>query len=129
MKYSFDQDARRAMLGAQLRERNGGPLGVMSIDSLEFEVTDVGAARTEWQTLFDPTPQSEPAVWRLGAGPTIRILAGDADRFRRIVIAVRSLPAAIDALRERDLLGATSTDWADLAPTDGAIRFAEASAS
>jgi hypothetical protein len=126
VKYAFDQDARRAMLGSQLRERNGGPLGVMSLQALELEASDVDAARTEWKRLLDPIPESSPGTWTLGNGPRLRLVAGDGNRFRRIIVAVRSLRSAIDALRERDLLGDSSGDYADLAPADGAIRFVEA---
>jgi hypothetical protein len=125
VKYAFDQEARRAQLGAQLRERSGGPLGVMSLRAVELEAADVATARAEWQRLLDPIVDSSPGEWLLGAGPALRIVEGEADRFRRVVVAVHSLGAAIAALRERDLLGESSPDFADLGPSDGAIRFAE----
>jgi hypothetical protein len=125
VKYSFDQDARRAQLGAQLRERNGGPLGVVSLEAIELEAADPASAGRDWQRLLDPIT-AQAGTWRLGAGPELRIVPGDADRARRVVIAVRSLSAAIDALREHDLLGDTSDRFADLKPAGGAIRFVEA---
>jgi hypothetical protein len=125
VKYSFDQDARRAMLGAQLQERSGGPLGVMSLQALELEAADITAARETWKRLLDPAAETD-GTWMLGEGPALRIVEGASDRFRRVIVSVRSLPDATNALRERDLLGEATSSFADLKPADGAIRFVEA---
>jgi hypothetical protein len=125
VKYSFDQDARRGQLGSQLRDRRGGLLGVTHLDSIELEAAEIDEAVADWQHLFEPLEPTEPGLWRLGAGPALRITAGPQDRFRRAIVGVRSLGEAVHAMRERALLGASSARWAELAPADGAIRFVE----
>jgi hypothetical protein len=125
VKYSFDQDARRAQLGTQLSERSGGPLGITSVEAVELESRDPGEAIARWKELLDPNVASPEGVWHPGGGPALRIVQGDVDSFRRAIIGVRSLAAARDALRQRDLLGDSSDSFADLDAADGAIRFVE----
>jgi hypothetical protein len=123
VKYKFDQDARRAMLGSQLRERNGGPLGVRMLSEIEIGARDLTRATDEWQRLFDPIEPVQPAYWELGDGPAIRLIEALDDRMQRLLITVDSLPAAVSVLRERELLAGEGEGWAEIAGFDGAMRL------
>ncbi len=117
VKYAFDQEARRAQLAGQLRERQGGPLGIERAVRVELGVRDVSSAGERWQRFFAPdaaTPQWAPA-----AGPAVQLVEGEADRFERIVIGVPSLEAAVGALRERRMLGEVGDAYADIDFGDG----------
>jgi hypothetical protein len=124
VKYSFDQDARRAQLGQQLRERSGGALGIDSVEAVEIGVRDLNAAGGRWQTLF--APEGSTPQWQPGAGPALRLTESHSDRFERIVFRVRSLPLAVDALRNREILGEVTAAYADvnLGEGDPALRLA-----
>ena len=119
VKYAFDQDARRAQLGGQLRERGGGPLGVQRVAGVEIGVRDVGSAGERWQELF--APDGSPPRWQPGAGPAVRLLAADDDRFERVVLSVQSLAAAEDSLRARGILGEATATYADIDFGDGRL--------
>jgi hypothetical protein len=123
VKYKFDQDARRAMLGSKLRERNGGPLGIRRLDAIEIGARDAGAASARWQALFDPIAPVLPGYWEFYDGPAIRLIEADEDRMLRLIILVESLPAAVAELGARDLLGQEGEGWAEIAGFDGALRL------
>jgi hypothetical protein len=126
VKYGFDQDARRAQLGRQLVEGDGGPLGALGVHAVEVGVRDVAAAMQRWQTLF--APAAGAPRWRLGDGPQFHLVEHDSDAFQRVVLSVASLPQATTALRDRGLLGETSDAWTDMdaGGGGGAIRLAAA---
>ena len=128
VKYKFDQDARRAMLATQLRQRAGGPLGITAPVTIEIGVRDVAAAAERWQTLFDPIRPvgPTPAYWELGDVPAVRLVQATVDAMQRVEIGVVSLPAAVDALRARDLLADEGEGWADITGFDGALRLIQA---
>jgi hypothetical protein len=126
VKYSFDQDARRAQLGQQLREQGGGPLGVTSVLGVEIGVRDMPSADARWQNLF--APDASAPRWHTGSGPEFSLIESEADRFERVVLAVSSLAAAADAARKRDILADATDTYADIDLGDGhrPLRLVEA---
>jgi len=116
-EYADDPAAKRAAWNAQLRERNGGPLGVVALDAVVCGATDLSAARERWQQILGPNsgegdgaltsldPAASRVEWRIGAGPKFRLVAAAKDELVELVMRVESLERARTFLAARDLLG------------------------
>jgi hypothetical protein len=116
-EYADDPAAKRAAWNAQLRERNGGPLGLVTLEALVCGATDLSAARERWEQLLGashavgaatnrPQSSTEPRFeWRLGAGPTLQLVAAAKDELVELVLRVESLERARTFLAARELLG------------------------
>jgi len=128
VKYDRDQDERRVALGGQLADRDGGPLGVLSLDAVELALPDRPNAMAHWRRLLGPPVSETPPSWRLGDGPAVRLVPADSDRAGTLAIRVRSLGRARRVLHERAALGAAGAGWVALATDDGSpgvLRFLE----
>ncbi|MBL8800495.1 MAG: hypothetical protein JNN27_00745 [Planctomycetes bacterium] len=116
-EYADDPAAKRAAWNAQLRERNGGPLGIVALDAVVCGATDLSAARERWEQILGAShtvgaaasrPESSIAPgfeWRLGAGPRLQLVAGAKDELVELALRVESLERARTFLAARELLG------------------------
>ena len=121
-EYADDPAAKRAAWDAQLRERDGGPLGVIALDAVVCGATDLSAARERWEQILGAShavgpaahlPQSSTAPrfeWFLGAGPKLQLVAAAKDELVELVMRVESLERARTFLAARDLLGEARDD-------------------
>ena len=91
-------------LTSQLKEHQGGPLGVQYVKVVEIGYTDPEDAEA-WQTLLAPYRQISPKQWQLSEGPAIRLLKSDIKEIKSVVFIVTSLEAAVQYLKAQDLLG------------------------
>jgi hypothetical protein len=111
-----DAIERRARLRNELLDRRGGPLGLVRVEEVVIGNADLGAANRAWQRLVAPMPESEQGLWRIGDGPAVRLVQAEKTAIQRLVLAVTSLSAARDFLRQRGLLSADSEAELSLLP-------------
>jgi hypothetical protein len=104
-KYNFDVEERRAKFERELQNRHGGPLGVESAVELVIGVKDMTAAVREWGVLLGPVQAGQAAVWRIGSGPAIRLVAAHADQLLLLRVRVKSIDKARAFLKRENLLG------------------------
>jgi len=114
-EYADDPAPKRAAWNAQLRERGGGPLGVVALDAVVCRATDLSAARKRWEQILGACStavngqdhaSTSRFEWRLGSGPAFQLVAGEKDELAELVLRVESLERARTFLAARDLLGA-----------------------
>jgi len=98
------EEARRA-LRDELRERDGGPAGVLSVKEILIGTSDYKATRQRWETLLGATAGEFAGHWQPGAGPAIRVAPAPADGIQSIVIRVAGLDRARRFLQANGLLG------------------------
>lgn len=92
-------DERRLRFDRVLRERDGGPLGVLRVLEVVIAPDRVDEVKAQWTKLLGPTDSGEADLWIVGDGPKIRwVRAGD-PRAENFVIEVKSLSRAAEALR------------------------------
>jgi hypothetical protein len=84
---------------AALAHAGGGRLGVEDFVEVVVGARDPMTAAARWQCLVDPLAPVSPGRWRFPAGPALRIERADEDAVSRVVLAVRSLSRAEEALR------------------------------
>ncbi|MEW5918865.1 MAG: hypothetical protein AB1762_20855 [Gemmatimonadota bacterium] len=94
----------RAAAKADLARRNGGPLGVIAVNEIVLEVTDVVKAAVQWRSLAGSTASESDRRFSFGDGPDIRLVGSERDGIKEIVIGVRSIAAARRFLTDRGLL-------------------------
>ena len=96
----------RAESRALLEERDGGPLGLLGVEELLVESTDLSRSLRAWSAVVPGTrSEGEDIMVEFDQGPRIRIRRGASDRFAGISLLVRSLDDAEDFLESRGLLG------------------------
>jgi hypothetical protein len=95
-------EARRALRDA-LRERDGGPAGIVSVKEILIGASDYKATSRRWLALLGPT--AAELAWQPGGGPAIRFAPAPADGIQSIVIRVASLEGARRFLQANGLLG------------------------
>lgn len=103
VKYNRDQDARWREFESALEQREGGKLGVLGLDEIVVEATDSEAAPERWDRLLAPAPFVS-GRWELESGPAIRLERGREDRLAALMLRVRSVARACDALAALGLL-------------------------
>ncbi len=115
-EYADDQAPKHMASSAQLRERGGGPLGIVALDAVVCGATDLALARERWEQLLGPCsseslqanaphgPAATSVEWRLAAGPTFRLVSAAADELVELVVRVESLERARRFLAARELL-------------------------
>jgi hypothetical protein len=96
-------------LTSQLKENQGGPLGLQYVSKIEVGYThrkDIDA----WETLLTPARQVDPYQWQLSDGPALRLVKSPRKEIKAVVFKVNSLEAATHYLRTNDLLGRVNED-------------------
>ncbi len=109
-KKYYDTTQGRLRRQAELRAKQGGPLGLLGVQEIVVGVRNMEAARASWQRLFDPLTETEPGLWAIGDGPTIRLVPRDQDGLVSLVWKVASLERAAAFLEEQGLLGGGEGD-------------------
>lgn len=99
IQYVFDMDDRRARFDRLLRERDGGPLGVIRVREVAIVVDPVASVREQWTKLLGSSASGEDDVWVVGDGPRIRLVGAADLRAGNFVVEVKSLSRAAEALR------------------------------
>ncbi len=88
-QYHFDTLRWRAELAeAYVRENIG--MGVVGITEIVIEARDVATSREKWERLLG---ESDPdrSHWRSCSGPAVRLVAGERDRLRSLVVELDGL--------------------------------------
>jgi len=96
-------------LTAQLKEDQGGPLGLQYVSEIQVGYTDRQDIDA-WETLLAPAKQAAPYQWQLSDGPTLSLLKSQRKEVKGVVFKVSSLEAATRYLRTNNLLGQVSQD-------------------
>jgi hypothetical protein len=103
-----DTTERRKRLCTALAESDGGPLGVRGIVEVTVGAKNPGMASALWGKLLAPHASSTKGVWKVGSGPSIRVVRVAEDAVLGLVVGVASLDRAKVFLRENALLGSVS---------------------
>ena len=110
-----DAEQRRARLRQELTSRAGGPLGIRGVEEIVVGTTDLNAANGLYGKLLEPAvPVS--GVWRIGDGPSIRLVHADKNLVQELLVRVVSLDRARKFLEERKLLGSVSETRVRITP-------------
>ena len=88
---------------------------MVSAREIVISTTDLKGDESRWRELFLPVSQSAKAVWKLGSGPAIHLVAGHADHIDRLIFEVRSLSQARAWLEQKKLLGGSTAAETDIA--------------
>lgn len=108
IQYVFDMDERRARFDRILREQKGGPLGIMRVAEVVIATEHPDQVRLQWQALLGPTMSGSGDAWIVGDGPRIRLVkTGDA-REGELVVEIKSLSKATEALRRLGISSVTT---------------------
>jgi hypothetical protein len=99
VQYVFDMDERRARFNRVLRERDGGPLGIVRVFEVAIVVDVTASVRDQWTKLLGSSASSERDVWVVGDGPRIRLVGAADPRAGHFVVEVKSLAHAAEAVR------------------------------
>lgn len=91
-----------------LAEAGGGALGLVRASELVISTPAFEDMRSAIGGLLDPIQEVEPGFWELPEGPGLRLVRGDDYAVTRLVLTVRSMATAVDALKRFDLLGEES---------------------
>ena len=108
IQYVFDMDERRLRFDRVLRERDGGPLGLARVREVVIAPERFDEVRAQWAKLLGPTVSGEADLWVVGHGPMIRLVKAEDPRARNIVVEVKSLKRAAEALRQLGISAETT---------------------
>jgi hypothetical protein len=89
-----DIESRRSELGAA----GGGRLGLYGLAEVVVGAIQPEAAAAGWQRLLDPLQPVAPGLWRIGEGPSLRLVEARADVVETLVLEVHSPSVARSAL-------------------------------
>lgn len=101
----FNPPAWRNTLQKQLKESEGGLLGIEYVKEVELRVKDKEKALQKWQAFLSPRLFSSDGFFAVGDGPRLCIVESDKDYIHSIKIKVKSLDSARAFLSSRGLLG------------------------
>jgi hypothetical protein len=108
-------DVRRKQLANRLTLQNGGALGALSVEEVVIASTNAKKDNEKWRLLLGKATSS--GSWLAGAGPAIRIIPGDRDGIREIILTVKSLDFATAFMKQNKLLGTVSEKGIFLIPS------------
>ena len=98
------QDNRR-YLADQLKQRDGGPLGIDSVQEVVIETSKYDTTASLWgKLLHEKTPLPGEAL-KASPGPALRLVLTGSNRIRSIVVRVADLGRARRFLQQNGLLG------------------------
>jgi hypothetical protein len=110
IEYRDDMDARRGRFERALRERDGGPLGVVRMSEVAITSSNLAETREQWSRLLGGPSPNDAALWPAGTGPAIRFVAGDDPRQGRMVVIVTDLRRAADHLKSLQIPAVMTSD-------------------
>lgn len=99
-----------------VKARSGGGLGIVEVKEVVVSAPTDSGHRAVYESLLAPAKPSDRDVWKPPLGPAIRLIPGEGHEIRQLVVRVSSASHAIDQLKKRGLLGAVTTDSAQLSP-------------
>ena len=108
IQYVFDMDERRSRFDRVLRERGGGPLGVVRVREVAIAPDRFDEVRAQWTKLLGPPASGEADLWVVGDGPKIRLVRAGDPRAGDFVVEVKSLSRAAGALRRLGISAETT---------------------
>lgn len=106
--FGHDVASRRRLLREELNSRMGGPLGVLGVDAIVYGTQRREELEEQWRRLLVPETPLTNGVWRIGAGPMLRLVTAERDAVSELVIRVRSLESARRFLLGKGWLGIES---------------------
>ena len=92
----------RQAAAVKLLTDEGGALGVSSLREIVLKVNSTGDAGAVWKKMAEFPAQA--GLYAFGAGPQVRLEGGKREGLERIVLGVKSAPAAREFLRSKKLL-------------------------
>ena len=98
------QDNRR-YLTDQLKQRNGGPMGIDSIKEIVIETSNYETIASLWGKLLNEKTPPPGEELKASQGPALRLVPSGSDTIRSIVVRVADLGRARRFLKENGLLG------------------------
>ena len=113
----YDTTQGRLRLQAELRAKQGGPLGLEGVQEIIVGAKDLETARRSWQQLFSPIAPLSPGLWQIGDGPAIRLIPHTQDGLMSLIWKVTSLKQARAFLSEQGMLGTSTEQQLSLALT------------
>ena len=98
------EQAKHDTLTSQLKDNQGGPLGIQYVEEIQVGCTDEQNV-DKWKTFLAPIRQLDQRRWRLGNGPSIRLVKSDLKEIKAVVFRVASLESAVRYLETKKMLG------------------------
>lgn len=98
------EQVKHEALTSQLRDNNGGPLGIRYVEEIQVGYTDQQNFE-KWKTLLSPFKQVDRHKWQFGNGPGIRLVESELKQIVAVVFKVVSLESAVDYLETNGMLG------------------------
>jgi len=99
----LNMEVRRKQFGNRLTLNKGGPLGIISTDTIVVESANPERTEAEWARFVKNRPAD--GLLQPEEGPAFRIVSGENNGIQKIVFKVKSLAAAGAFLREKKLSG------------------------
>ena len=111
----LNMEVRRKQFGNRLTLNGGGPLGIVSIQTIVLGSTDPKKTEKEWRRFLGNQGPDKPL--QPEQGPAFRIERDLRSGIQRIVFKVKSLDSAEAFLRQNGLLGKKQKDHVFLRPS------------
>ena len=99
IQYAFDMDERRLRFDRVLRERNGGPLGVVRVVEVVIAPDRLDEVRVQWTKLLGPSGSRKADLRTVCDGPKIRLVRAGDQHAGDVVVEIKSLSRAAETLR------------------------------
>ncbi|WP_257445968.1 hypothetical protein [Archangium lipolyticum] len=115
-EYHFDFRGWRRTLRTDLEGKQGGKLGVREAREIRLEAAELSRAEILWDTLLEPHSRPSPHAWAFTGGPLLRLVPGQRDAIRELVLGVGSLKHAREQLSRLGLLGDNSARHVGILP-------------
>lgn len=98
------QDNRR-YLADQLKQRDGGPLGIDSVKEVVIETSNYDTTASLWGKLLNERTPPPGEALKASQGPALRLVLTGSNTIRSIVVRVADLGRARRFLKQNGLLG------------------------
>lgn len=111
-----NHDEKRAFDLEKLREREGGPLGVLAAKEIVAGVKNYDEVQANWRKLFAPVAPKSDGAWEIMDGPTVRLNPSSENSIRTLTLRVCDLNRAKTFLTERGMLGESTEESITIKP-------------
>ncbi len=105
---AFTENFKREEARHSLRNRNGGPLGIIGLREVVVGANHIDAVRGRWSDLFCPVAESTPNRWRFDNGMRVQLVPQSNDGLVALVVEVECLDQAKTFLATHDMIGSVS---------------------
>lgn len=117
IEYHAGMEERRARFRRELDARQGGALGVIRVIEISKGSNRLAEVRPAWNRLLGEPVPGDTDVWQVGNDLAIRLVEPGDPRRNRIVVAVKNLDAAAEALQRLTIPHARSGSELAIDPT------------